>query len=66
MEIKIEDLLLEIAKLRKEIEKLKIENEQLKRENAMLKARLGMNSSNSSFPSFLLINFVKKKIKTDR
>ena len=50
MEIKIEDLLLEIAKLRKEIEKLKIENEQLKRENAMLKARFGMNSSNSSFP----------------
>lgn len=50
MEIKVEDLLLEIAKLRKEIEKLKIENEQLKRENAMLKARLGMNSSNSSFP----------------
>ena len=32
MEIKIEDLLLEIAKLRKEIEKLKIENEQLKRD----------------------------------
>lgn len=50
MEIKIEDLLLEIAKLKKEIEKLKIENEQLKKENAWLRAQLNMNSSNSSLP----------------
>ena len=56
MEIKIEDLLLEIAELKLQLSKLarieefEKENKKLKAENAMLKARLGMNSSNSSFP----------------
>jgi len=43
MDLKIEDLLREIAEL-------KIELEKLRKENAELKARLGMNSSNSSLP----------------
>ena len=70
MEIKVEDLLRKIAELEHQlskalarIEELEKENKKLKAENAALKARLGMNSSNSSF---LLINLVKKKIKTDR
>ena len=57
MEIKIEDLLKKIAELEHQlskalakIEELEKENKKLKAENAALKARLGMNSSNSSFP----------------
>ena len=57
MEIKVEDLLRKIAELEHQlskalarIEELEKENKKLKAENAALKARLGMNSSNSSFP----------------
>ena len=72
MEIKVEDLLCEIAELKLQlskalarIEELEKENKKLKAENAALKARLGMNSSNSSFPPSSY-KFGKKKIKTDR
>ena len=72
MEITVEDLLRKIAELEHQlskalarIEELEKENKKLKAENAALKARLGMNSSNSSFPPSS-DNFGKKKIKTDR
>lgn len=67
MEIKVEDLLREIAELKLQlskalarIEELEKENKKLKAENAELKARLGMNSSNSSLPPSS-DKFVKKK-----
>ena len=72
MEIKIENLLHEIAELKLQlskalarIEELEKENKKLKAENAMLKTKLGMNSSNSSFPPSS-DKFGKKKINTDR
>ena len=69
MEIKVEDLLREIAELKLQlsktlarIEELEKENKKLKAENAELKAKLGMNSSNSSFPPSS-DKFSKKKDK---
>ena len=67
MEIKIEDLLREIAELKLQlakalarIEELEKENKLLREENAMLKAKLNMNSSNSSLPPSS-DRFVKKR-----
>ena len=71
MEIKVEDLLRELAELKLQlskalarIEELEKENKKLKAENAELKARLGMNSSNSSLPPSSN-KFVKKKKEID-
>ena len=68
MEIKVEDLLLEIAELKLQlsktwarIEEFEKENKKLKAENAALKAKLRMNSSNSSFPPSS-DKFGKKKV----
>ncbi len=69
MEIKVENLLREIAELKLQlfkalvrIEELEKENKKLKAENAELKARFGMNSSNSVF-HYLPINLLKKRKK---
>lgn len=72
MEIKVEDLLREIAELKLQlakalarIEELEKENKLLRKENAMLKAKLNMNSSNSSLPPSS-DRFVKKKDRSLR
>ena len=62
---KIAELEHQLSKALARIEELEKENKKLKAENAALKARLGMNSSNSSFPPSS-DNFGKKKIKTGR
>jgi len=50
MELKIEDLLKEIADLKMQLAKALARIEELEKENAELRARLGMNSTNSSLP----------------
>ena len=46
----ITELKFQLSKALARIEELEKENKKLKAENAILKAKLGMNSSNSSFP----------------
>ena len=65
MEVKIEILLRRIAELEFQLSKALDRIKELEKENAELKSRLGMNSSNSSFPPSS-DKFIKKKIKIGR
>lgn len=62
MEVKIEILLRRIAEFELQLSKALARIEELEKENAELKARLGINSSNSSFPPSS-DKFIKKKDK---